>query len=454
MSPSILVLGAGPAGAACALFLARRGFGVTVLEARQADSSAGIAVDSASHRRQGHSFLALATRILQEECPDIVRELVESGARKVSLAHARDHWNLLARRTLLDAVFCQALIRESGVRVVFGNRATGLMLDFASANDPPRVFGVTTPEGPVTADLVVDAAGWRSPVQRWLAEKQIQVGVRNDPTSFFYVTRHYRLRAGAVFPSTRVPVIAMLDCITAIAFAEDNGHFQLTLQLDVRDPLKRHCLDPVLFERGLAEIPEMAPWVSAGEPIGDPEPVYSVGNCFKQLVAGKPLVRGLLLLGDAAVHTNPSASRGIAMALTHARELANLLARQPPSVNGAAALTEQWEEITSRQALDWLDSQIRVDRRRRRQVRAALTGDADVADNDPVDRLSDVLTTPRDQEIGRAAERIFNMLITPADLLRDRSMMKRVLRESRAGIATRPYSGPKRAEFERLMTRT
>jgi 2-polyprenyl-6-methoxyphenol hydroxylase-like FAD-dependent oxidoreductase len=356
---------------------------------------------------------------------------------------------LLARRTLFDRALSQALVREPGVHTSYGNPATGLLIDFASANQPPRVFGLTTPAGQVTADLVIDAAGWRSPVRRWLAENQIQLGVQNDPTSFFYVTRHYRLRVGAAFPSTRVPIVVMLDCISAIAFAEDNGHFQLTVQFDVFDRLKRLWLDPVLFERGLAEIPEMAPWLAAGEPTGDPEPIYSVGNCRKQIVVGKPLATGLLLLGDAAVHTNPSAARGIAMALAHARELANFLAEQPSSANCAVTLTEAWEDATSRLVLVWLDSQIRIDRQRRRQVRAALAGAADDGGKDRADRLAAVLAAPRDDEVGAAAEKIFNMLMTPAELLRDRSIMKRALRESRAGIPAR--SGPTRAEFERLM---
>lgn len=453
MSRSVLVLGAGPAGAAAALFLARRGFDVTLIEAEQPEEAGEPTQrDSAPHRRQGHSFLAMATRILQEEAPEIVRSLIASGARQVPLAYVPGHWNLLARRALLDRALRLAVLHTLGKRASFGTVATGLLFDASSGNNPPRVFGVTTPVGSVTADVVIDAGGWRSPVRRWLAQNQIQLGVQNDPTSFFYVTRHYRLRTGAAFPSTCVPNVVMLDCISALAFPEDNGHFQLSVQFDIRDRLKRLWLDPVLFERGLAEIPAMAPWLDAGQPEGDPEPISSRGNRHSRLVLGRPLVSGLLLLGDAAVYTNPSAARGVAMALAHARGLADLLGDLPPSIDRGPALAVAWDEMTTRLASPWLESQIRVDQRRRRQVRAALAGTVDDGSEDLVDRFADAIALLRDAEfIGAAAERVFNMLMTPNELMRERGIVRRVLREGRAATSMHPRGGPTRAEFERLL---
>jgi 2-polyprenyl-6-methoxyphenol hydroxylase-like FAD-dependent oxidoreductase len=71
VSRSVLVLGAAPAGAAATLCLARRGFDVTVIEVgRVQDASEPTRRGGAPHRRQGHSLLAMATRILQEEAPD------------------------------------------------------------------------------------------------------------------------------------------------------------------------------------------------------------------------------------------------------------------------------------------------------------------------------------------------------------------------------------------------
>lgn len=454
MQSSVAVLGAGPAGAAAALFLARRGHEVTIVDG---DPQPPPLADhwkrcGALHFRQGHSFLALGTRVLSDEAPDLVDKLLAAGARRVPLQHEPDHWNLLARRRLFDGVIRDALSTEPGVRLLAGTVATGLLIKRGSAMTPPHVFGVKTVDNDITADVVIDAGGWRSPVPRWLAANQIKLKIFDDPTCFTYITRHYRLRAGASFPSIRVPIVVALDYATVLAFPEDNRHFQITAQLDRADPSRRELREATIFERFVAEVPSIVPWIEAGEPVSGPEPTASVGNCRKQTIFDKPQITGLLMLGDAAVHTNPSAARGVALALAHAQALASALDGVGTRSCDPARLTENWEQTTSRLFDPWLSSQVRIDRERRSQIRASIEGRPWNGSNEVSARLTNGLMALRDcAMVGGAGDRLFNLLSTPQEIYSDRELMRRVLRKTRSGSLESLRAGPSRQEFENLI---
>ena len=458
MPSSVVVLGAGPAGATAALFLARRGHAVTVLDSDPSPPPLAEPWErrTALHTRQGHTFLALGTRVLSEEAPDLVDKLIAAGARRVALPHHPSHWNLLARRRLFDSVLRHALSTEPRVRLLAGTVGTGLLVKQATATTPPHVFGIKTTEGDITADIVVDAGGSRSPIPRWLAANQVELKIFDDPTSFLYITRHYRLRAGASFPSIRLPILAPLDFATLLVFPEDNHHFQLSVQLDRADLSRRALRNAPIFERLLAEISIAVPWLEAGEPISDTEPNASVGNCRKRTYFSRPMVTGLLLVGDAAVHTNPSAGRGVALALAHARALADVLDYAKKEGHDSAKLAENWEQITSELFDPWLNSQIQIDHEHRIRIRASIEGRQwAISNNNLSSRLSNGLMALRDCPIvGAAGDRLFNLLSPPEDIYRNREVMRRVLRETRSGLHKPVRIGPSRQEYERLIRET
>ena len=84
----VVMAGAGFAGLAGALFLARRGHEVTVIERDGAppDGEPSDDVDRWRHpgvpqARQSHALLARAARVLADEAPDVIAAFVERGIR-------------------------------------------------------------------------------------------------------------------------------------------------------------------------------------------------------------------------------------------------------------------------------------------------------------------------------------------------------------------------------------
>jgi 2-polyprenyl-6-methoxyphenol hydroxylase-like FAD-dependent oxidoreductase len=448
---SVLIVGAGPAGVVAALCLARRGHAVTILDK---DSLPPRSLDewqrqSVQQIGQGHSLLALGTDILARECPDVVARMIDDGAHRVPLAHDSTRWNLFIRRKRFDATFRTALVAQPGANLLAGVAASGLLIRSASGNRPPHVFGVRTPSGDITADVVIDAGGRHSAVPRWLSQHGIRLGVRDDPTTFFYLTRHYRLKPGRSFPSTKVPIVVALAYATVLAFPEDGDFFQLTIQLDGNDRTKRRLRDGATFDKFLKEVPLVSAWIDSGQPLDEPEPLGSVGNCRKYLCNGEAQVTGLMLVGDAAVHTNPTAARGIALAVAHARALADFL-HEDSHADDPVLATRRWEQATAQLMEPWLKSQIEIDRDRRQQIRACLEGnEMDVAASSR-SRLANALAELHDCEVvASAADRLFNLLATPDEIAADRDVMRRLLRAGRH--AQSPYLGPSRQQYEQLV---
>src|SRR5437899_2677198 len=76
-----------------------------------------------------------------------------------------------------------------------GVAVTGLLV---TCDKPPHVTGVRTNDGEVQADVVVDAAGGRSPIDHWLKSIDARPGVTSwAECGVAYFSRHYRVRDGA-----------------------------------------------------------------------------------------------------------------------------------------------------------------------------------------------------------------------------------------------------------------
>jgi hypothetical protein len=146
---------------------------------------------------QPHVVLALCRELLLEHLPDVWAALLAAGVAEVPL-HAQMAPTLtdrsprpgderiplvMTRRACVDWVLRRCALAEPGVELRGHTVVTGLLAD---PGEPPRVRGVRTDRGELSADLVVDAAGRRTGLDDWLREHG---GGMRDPEVFTAVLR-------------------------------------------------------------------------------------------------------------------------------------------------------------------------------------------------------------------------------------------------------------------------
>ncbi len=216
-----VVVGGGIGGMATALFAARRGHEVTVID-RDPPPPVGTADDIAAWDRPGvaqaghsHYFLARSTRVLREEAPDVLDAMARVGIAPSEVrfgAGMEEDRALTSRRPVWEAVLREVASREAGVTHVAGS-VRGLV---TTPDDPTRVRGVRVrtadgDEEEIAGDMVVDAGGRRSASGRWLADAGMAPPVAEEhPCELHYVCQHFRLREGEAPVSTVVPMVQPL----------------------------------------------------------------------------------------------------------------------------------------------------------------------------------------------------------------------------------------------------
>ena len=463
---NVLIIGGGLTGLAAALFLARRDHTATILErdAAPPPDDPQAAFDEwdrrgVAQRRQSHNFLARSSKVLDAEAPDVKAALLNAGAyarparwRDIALEDP----NLIvlcARRLMYEAVFRQIVAAEPNVEIRCGVHVDRLVAQ--SDGIVPHVTGIRARDGmELHADFVVDASGRHSQAPKWLAD----IGARAIPEKlqecgFFYLTRWYHLHDGETFPDALPPVVANLEYLNAMVFAGDSGFYSFTTIMSVRDPLRHAIRDPRAFDRVLGEIPLLEPWLARGTPVSEAEPLTRIDNRYRKLVdADGPVVTGFALLGDSSVHTNPTNGRGVSLGFAHAQHLAETVDRARADPVQYATDFARW---TSTNIGVWYNSQVANDAAAIARLEASLDGRELPQPSDPTARYTRALMdlTATDPEVGAAFARVAHLLITPAELVRDASVNRKVM----AYLATDPdfaqprSAGPKRAEFEALV---
>lgn len=324
----VAVLGAGVAGCTTALSLTREGHDVVVLdrdpgpagsepdEVFDTWSSYGIA-----QHRQPHNFIGLGRAVLRDRFPDLYGELLAGGAGEVDMTRFlgdaprvpgdEDLATIACRRPVFDA----ALRRSVAVRPA---EVTGLL------THDRQVTGLTLADGQVEADLVVDAGGRASRVPDWLsaAGQRVPEPARSD-CGLLYYSRHYRLRDGVAMPPYASPLGGPRGDLGYLAFAVflgDRDTFCLCVMVPPSDKPFRALRDEAAFERVARLLPGMATWRDTAEPITDVLPMGHLRNTFRPPAEA----RGLIAVGDARCHTNPTFAFGASLGIAQGALLAEL----------------------------------------------------------------------------------------------------------------------------------
>ncbi|MGC0211933.1 NAD(P)/FAD-dependent oxidoreductase [Streptomyces levis] len=218
-----------------------------------------------------------------------------------------------------------------------------------------------TTGGRVDTDLLVDAAGRRSPLAGWLTA----VGARPPETEthrvgLAYACRWYRTPARVTALLPHVPYTSATPHALSIAFPSDNDLLGAALVCAVGDPTLPALREPAVFD-ALARLfpstgacPATTPW-----PVGGVHVMAGLDNRWSPPSDGAGRVAtGVVRVGDALVHTNPTLTQGISLALWAAEHVAELVGRTSDPVE-LAVLHDRW---TRDRLKPWFDLQVAADR--------------------------------------------------------------------------------------------
>jgi flavin-dependent dehydrogenase len=238
----------------------------------------------------------------------------------------------------------------------------GLVFDPDSGRTPQGT-GVRFAGGQAAADLVVDATGRRSTVAKWLAA----AGTRSPRTrthrvGLAYACRWYRANSGAMARTWLPPVpwTFAAPCALSIAFPSDNDPLGVALVCPVDDPTLPALRDPRTFDNLARLFPSSGAWLSHDpQPVGEVHIMAGLDNRWSPTAddAG-PVVTGLVRVGDALVHTNPTPTQGIPLALWAAGRVAET-AHKVTRHEEFARSYDEWARTVLR---PWFDLQVAADR--------------------------------------------------------------------------------------------
>jgi 2-polyprenyl-6-methoxyphenol hydroxylase-like FAD-dependent oxidoreductase len=445
--PRVVVIGAGPAGLATALALARRGRPVTVLDR---DAAQPIDNPASAYERwhrpsvpqspQPHSLLGRTRRALRLHAPDVLASLFEAGAWENDFGHrlvgaaagpAADD-DLVAvhcRRPVFECVLRAAVLHEPLATLVSGATVDGI--DLAAGDGSPRVTGVRVGGIAVDADVVVDASGRRSHVPLWVGRSGVSLAPEEvEECGVVYFSRYFKLREGLDYPSWRgvLGPSGTTDCCRFSIFFGDSGTFAIVLGVPAWErELKSLKLNDLHME-AVRRFRSLAPFVAndVAQPITDVLPFGALQNVFRPpLLEGAVPVRGLHFVGDAYCHTNPLFAWGLCLGVDHGFELGRIIDEHASDVEtqslAFAALTRVEAEQCYHAVAD--EDRDRSLTWRGSQPRGPFLGRSFAG----FVRQCALPTVMLDPQVAQAVLRRSNLLDPPEALARDEQVLQRVI---------------------------
>jgi len=176
-----------------------------------------------------------------------------------------------------------------------------------------------------------------------------------------------------------------------------------------------------------------------------------IENRRRRLVDGDgPVVGGVVALGDASLHTNPTLGRGISLALWQAQHLAEVAAAADDDPLDVVAELDDWTEANLGV---WFDTQVAADAAGVERLAAGLRGERLPPSDDPGGRRAAAAfaLAQTDPVVGTAVTRMIHLLAPPAEALGDPEVIGRIgaFLQTEPDLE-RPVDAPTRSEFEAI----
>ena len=172
---------------------------------------------------------------------------------------------------------------------------------------------------PLTADLVVDASGRSSRIDR-----------TTDPEleglcGLAYVDRTYQLLPGAGPGPMDNPLgsFSGYDGYQVLLFLHEAGHFSVLFVCPTADDALKPLRFDAVFDEACRAVPALALWTDPDR--ARPTSPVMVGGALRNVYRPQRGLAGLVSVGDAVATTTPTRGRGVAMAFTQVDALLRLL---------------------------------------------------------------------------------------------------------------------------------
>jgi 2-polyprenyl-6-methoxyphenol hydroxylase-like FAD-dependent oxidoreductase len=453
------------------MLLARDGHEVVVLE-RDADEPPSDAAEAwRGWERRGvnqfrllHFFQPRFRQILDAELPEVRDALRDAGCLSFNplevipaeitggLRDGDDRFRAITgRRPVVESVLARSADATPGLELRRGAPIAGLVTSTSASNGTPHVTGVRTKDGEtISADLVVDVTGRRSPLTRWLAD----IGARPideeiEDIGFQYYGRHFESGDGSI-PDLIGPLLTPAGTISLLSLPADNGTWGLGIISSARDSALHGLKDNERWTKLVEQFPLQAHWLD-GKPLDDVVTMAKLEDRIRTFVVdGAPVVTGVLAVGDSWACTNPSLGRGATIGAMHALALRELL--HDDGIDDPIRLATRWHEVTCDGVKTHYDETQRFDRHRLAEIDALREGRRYTTD-DPSWEHNGALaaTATQDGDLFRDFLSIIALLKTEADVFGDPATLEKVMTLG-AGWQDAPTLGPPREQLLEIAT--
>jgi 2-polyprenyl-6-methoxyphenol hydroxylase-like FAD-dependent oxidoreductase len=332
----VIVLGAGFAGMSAALLLARDGHDVRLVDrdsfvTTSVEDSVSWPRKGVAHFMQPHAFIPRGRLELEQHLGDVLTSLFNAGATNIDCrakipgpAHHDDEQlqYVGVRRPVLEHAMRAAVLAEPRIEVTAQARAGGIVTERG------RVTGAVINESEMLADLVIDAQGRRTAMTEWFNTAGLH---RSEPRTsdcgVVYYSRYFRVRPECELPDGpwMLGPRGDLGFLGFNTFMGDNGTFAVLLAVPPGGPHWRSLKNVDVWMKVVESIPSLYSWINSemSTPITDVLTMAGLANSLRP-IEDHP-VPGMVAIGDAYSHTDPTLAHGLSFGLIHATQIAKAL---------------------------------------------------------------------------------------------------------------------------------